>query len=283
MAAKPVIDEMSSNAKILVASVDAQWRALICDWLREDGFAVGEADSENVAIERCLENKPDLIVARFGGGIGVAFFQQLATIVDSFGAFVIATLDRAISPEERRQILALRVDGFLNGDLARDEMIASIRAFVRQKQAMDQLKRMAEKSDLDKPISKSSAPLRERCPHVYKAVLHRYEDAINQVLQRRIYKMNDDVFEPFRQIAKDLFGANASARDVVELHYNTLRKIAPTPDAPRAQAYLEVGRTTIIGLMGDLLTLYREAPHDENSHKKISNAAIEQWKECAQQ
>jgi DNA-binding NarL/FixJ family response regulator len=283
MAAKPAIDEMSSNAKILVASVDAEWRALICDWLRVDGFAVGDADSESAAIGKCLEEKPDLIVVRFGGGIGAVFFQHLATIVDSLGAFAIATLDRAISPEERTQVLALRVDGFLNGDLARDETIASIRAFARQKQATDQLKRMAEKSDLDKPISKSSAPLRERCPHVYKAVLHRYEDAINQVLQRRIYKMNDDVFEPFRQIAKELFGANASARDVVELHYNTLRKIAPTPDAPRAQAYLEVGRTTIIGLMGDLLTLYRETPREGISEKQISDAATKQWKECAQQ
>jgi hypothetical protein len=147
---------------------------------------------------------------------------------------------------------------------------------------MDGLRRLAEKSDVDKPISKSSASLRERCPQVYKAVLHRYEDAINQVLQRRIYKMNDDVFEPFRQIAKELFAANASARDVVELHYNTLRKIAPTPDAPRAQAYLEVGRTTIIGLMGDLLTLYREAPREGISEKRISDAATEEWKECAQ-
>jgi DNA-binding response OmpR family regulator len=276
------IDEMSSTAKILVAGVDPEWRARMCDWLRGDGFVVGDADSENAAVERCLGEKPDLVVVRFGGGIGAGFFQQLTTVVESLGAVVIAIIDRAMSAEEQARILALRVDGFVNGDLTRDEMIASVRAFIRQKQAMDGLKRLAEKSDVDKPISKSSASLRERCPQVYKAVLHRYEDAINQVLQRRIYKMNDDVFEPFRQIAKELFAANASARDVVELHYNTLRKIAPTPDAPRAQAYLEVGRTTIIGLMGDLLTLYREAPREGISEKRISDAATEEWKECAQ-
>jgi hypothetical protein len=105
----------------------------------------------------------------------------------------------------------------------------------------------------------ATKPLRERSPEVYQAVLVRYEEAVKQVLHHRIYKMDDDVFEPFRQIAKELFLANATARDAVELHYQTLRKIAPTPEAPKAQAYLEVGRTTIIGLMGDLLTYYREA------------------------
>src|SRR5436305_8214572 len=95
----------------------------------------------------------------------------------------------------------------------------------------------------------TTPPLRDRSPEVYKAVLARYEEAINEVLHRRIYKINDEAFEPFRRIAKELYQANATARDVVELHYHTLRKIAPTPEAPRAQAYLEVGRTTIIGLM----------------------------------
>jgi hypothetical protein len=116
-------------------------------------------------------------------------------------------------------------------------------------------------------------PLRDRSPELYKAVLGRYEEAIKEVLHRRIYKINDEAFEPFRRIAKELFQANATARDVVELHYQTLRKIAPTPDTPRAQAYLEVGRTTIIGLMGDLLTYYRDArqPTDFGAEHAHSN------------
>ena len=106
---------------------------------------------------------------------------------------------------------------------------------------------------------KSAMPLRERAPELYQSVLARYEEAVKQVLHHRIYKINDDVFEPFRQIARELYLADATARDAVELHYQTLRKIAPTPEAPRAQAYLEVVLTTIIGLLGDLLTSYREA------------------------
>jgi hypothetical protein len=123
-------------------------------------------------------------------------------------------------------------------------------------------------SDNNRNGREATAPLRERLPELYQAVLVRYEEAVKQVLHHRIYKINDDVFEPFRQIAKELFVANATARDAVELHYQTLRKIAPTPESPKAQAYLEVGRTTIIGLMGDLLTYYREASQKGTGYMK---------------
>jgi hypothetical protein len=121
---------------------------------------------------------------------------------------------------------------------------------------------------------REGSPLRDRSPDFYKEIQRRYEEGIKLVLQHRIYKMGDDAFEPFREIAKELFLANATARDVIELHYHTLRKIAPTPDAPRAQAYLEVGRTTIIGLLGDLLTCYRDAG---NEHDKQGCIIDGQW------
>jgi hypothetical protein len=114
-------------------------------------------------------------------------------------------------------------------------------------------------------------PLRDRLPVLYQDVLRRYEEGVKLVLQHRIYKINDDVFEPFRQIARELFLADATARDAVQLHYQTLRKIVPSPDAPGARAYLEVGRTTIVGLLGDLLDFYREGRRNnalEGSSKK---------------
>jgi hypothetical protein len=116
-----------------------------------------------------------------------------------------------------------------------------------------------------------SAALRERCPALYQEVLCRYEQAVKLVLQHRVYKINEDAFEPCRQIARQLFVANATARDAVELHYQTLRKITSTADSGKAQAYLEVGRTTIIGLLGDLLMYYRDA-HSGGTENSISAA-----------
>jgi hypothetical protein len=136
----------------------------------------------------------------------------------------------------------------------------------------------ASKSAPESATTNKATSLRDRSPDLYQTLLHRYEEAVKQALLHRIYKTNDDAFEPFRQIARDLFLAHATARDALELHYQTLRRIAPAPDAPRAQAYLEVGRTTIIGLMGDLLTCYRDARrNDAFDPTSDLNGLEQQW------
>jgi hypothetical protein len=221
-------------------------------------------------------------------GSGAANFEQLASTFPD--AFIVPLVERSFSEEKRREILALNAAGFLNEDLPRDEWIASIRALLRQKRTLEERKCASNQNGNSAhampggfKVLDSPAPLRERAPELYKGVLSRYEEAIKQVLQHRIYKIEDDVFEPFRLIAKELFLANATARDAVELHYQTLRKIAPSPDAPRAQGYLEVGRTTIVGLMGDLLTYYRNArEHEILDANSETNAVAESRHNSAQ-
>jgi DNA-binding NarL/FixJ family response regulator len=277
---------MIAGGKILIVDPDGRRRASTAEWLREHRFSIAEAESDSVALDRLRQQNPDIVLLRFGPALSVDAFQQFAGVVEIHGSFIIPILDRHLTIPERAQVLALDAAGFLNDELPREELLASIRGLVRQKQTMDELKRMFETGHDEKRVEtvpKPSAPLRERMPQLYKAVLAKYEEAIKQVLQRRIYKINDESFEPFRQIGRELYLANATARDAVELHYHTLRKIAPSPDAPRAQAYLEVGRTTIIGLMGDLLTFYREARREDFSVNKNSDAAGEPWRECAQQ
>src|SRR4051812_46576540 len=133
MAVIRATEKMSSSARILVTGAEQRWRAMVSDWLRDGGFEVSEIESGALAAAGYLEEKVDLVLAQFGAGTGVTLFKQLAAMVESSGVFVVATLDRAISPEMRAAVLALRVDGFINGDPAQDEMMASIRAFIRQK------------------------------------------------------------------------------------------------------------------------------------------------------
>lgn len=59
------------------------------------------------------------------------------------------------------------------------------------------------------------------------------------------------------RMADDLYAHGATGRDVIELHYTALRKLAPTPDAPKAQGYMEVGRLTILETLSHLLFRYR--------------------------
>jgi DNA-binding response OmpR family regulator len=235
---------------LLIVDDDLARRAFEREWLRTEGYETIEAGWDDAVIKLVAERKPDLILARAGGA--ERLHRELADLSDTHGAMLLVFIETRFSPALKKEILGLPVHGFLNDALPRDELSAAVRAFFRQKQLIADLKRRPEERDDD-------SPLRERCPGLYETILFRYEEAVKKVLQHRLYKIDDDVFEPFRQIARELFLANATARDAVELHYRTLRKIAARPETPSAQAYLEVGRTTIIGLLGDLLTYYRDS------------------------
>ena len=240
--------------------------------------------SPKEAITAAQQKVPDVVLLRLGPGLDL--FHEMTEILPQ--SFIVPFIQRDFSPSLREEALTINAHGFLNDELPLDEWMASIHAFMRQKQLIDDLKKgnkSAEASagararQANKEAAAQVAPppagapmaLRDRLPELYQDVLRRYEEGVKLVLQHRIYKMNDDVFEPFRQIARELFLADATARDAVQLHYQTLRKIVPSPDAPGARAYLEVGRTTIVGLLGDLLDFYREGRRNnalEGSSKK---------------
>lgn len=229
-------------------------------------FASIEARSGEEAMKKAREQNIDLVLMR--AGMGVEIFHELAAISERAGMFIALMMERGLPEELRKSALELNADGFINEEAGEDEKVAIVSALLRRKRAMDALRQSCGGGTGGRAESwRALRPLRERLPELHREVLRRYEEGVKLVLQNRIYKMDDDVFEPFRQIARELFQANATARDAVELHYQTLRKIAPTADAPGAQAYLEVGRTTIIGLMGDLITCYREAGRNQNGNE----------------
>lgn len=262
-----------ASGLILCFDPNAPRRALICDCLRAESFEVQEVSSESTTLSTIQQSRPDILLLALESN--PQFFHKVQSIGELLNPLIVPIVDDTLQPGVRGQILKLNADAFLNADLPRDELAAAIRVLIRQKCLIDELKRAPLASG-----GENSPPLRERLPQLYQAVLARYEQAVKQVLEHRIYKISDDVFAPFRQIAKELFLANATARDAVELHYHTLRKIAPSPEAPRAQAYLEVGRTTIVGLMGDLLSYYREAGraqsfNDENFSKSAEETLTE--------
>jgi DNA-binding NarL/FixJ family response regulator len=247
-------------ARVLIGDANAKRREDCREWVESAGYKVIEASSGAETVQQAQEKEPDVVLV--AGKLAVGIFEDLTKISVDSGMAIAVVVHQDCSTESRSQILALEADSFIGEEMGIDMMLATLKASAGKKRAITKLKRAfagvthtVSEGEEPKPL----IPLRDRCPELYQDVLRRYEEGVKLVLQSKIYKMNDDVFEPFRQIARELFVANASARDAVELHYQTLRKIAPQPEAPKAQGYLEVGRTTIIGLMGDLITCYREA------------------------
>jgi DNA-binding NarL/FixJ family response regulator len=271
-------------ASVLIVDDDPERLTRSRAWLQTSPHEILEATSERAALALAKGRKPDLVL--LCPSLGIELFRKLSALSEESGTFIVPLIEGRISPDLRKQVLAWKADGFISEEWPGNEKSALVDALLRNKKTMDELKQRMSPAPANSNESKKAVlepnrasesselprPLRERSPDLYKDLQGRYEGAVKLVLQNRIYKINDDVFEPFRQIARQLFQADATARDAVELHYHTLRKIAPTPDAPRAQAYLEVGRTTIIGLMGDLITCYRDALRKPSNGESVTRS-----------
>jgi DNA-binding NarL/FixJ family response regulator len=262
-------------ASVLIVDDNPRRLALSREWLQNYSYELLDAASEQAALAKAESRNLDLILFRVS--LGFELFHKLVAVSQGAGTFVAPFIEPGFSPDLRKKVLELNADGFISEELPRDERIAIVDALFRKKRRIDALKQqLAEARSVaigsEPKKNVETRPLRERSPELYKDLLCRYEESVKRVLETRIYKIKDNMFEPFRQIAKQLFEAEATARDAVELHYQTLRKIAPTPDTPRAQGYLEVGRTTIVGLMGDLITCYREANRNQDSSGKFKHS-----------
>jgi hypothetical protein len=118
--------------------------------------------------------------------------------------------------------------------------------------------RLGQRQPSEPPAGAGDAPLRQRSQPAHTVVAKTYEGLLLRALESRVYKTNADVSGSLRQLAGELYDLNATARDIIEIHYETLRKVAPAPEQPKAQALIETGRLTLIELLGYVLASYRQ-------------------------
>lgn len=104
-------------------------------------------------------------------------------------------------------------------------------------------------------------PLRQRAAEEHIEISRAYMDLLTRAVEGRVYKVDGDVSDELRTLAKILHELDATARDVIEIHCQTLRKVAPIPEAPRAQGFIDTGRLTLVELLGHLLTAYQQRAH----------------------
>jgi PAS domain S-box-containing protein len=110
----------------------------------------------------------------------------------------------------------------------------------------------------DSPRNIPEADLHTRNAAARGGLALQYEQILRDALDNRIYKTGNDPSSALRSMACELLQLQSTARDVIAIHCETMRKLAPLPESPRAQAFIEVGRISLIELLGHLLSGYRQ-------------------------
>jgi DNA-binding NarL/FixJ family response regulator len=101
------------------------------------------------------------------------------------------------------------------------------------------------------------APLRDALPEMFRELVGRYAELLEQSVEQRSYKVEHNITEGLRALVDQLGFLRAGPRDVVDLHATVMRRaVAEAPQA-RAHTYVEEGRLTVLELMGHLVLFYR--------------------------
>ncbi len=102
-----------------------------------------------------------------------------------------------------------------------------------------------------------SPPLREVQPELFRDLVTRYANILDQCLERRAFKIEVNTSDMLREMAHQLGFLHAGPRDVVDVHTHAIRQQVRNTSVPRMQAYVEEGRLLVLELMGYLASYYR--------------------------
>ncbi|MER2519014.1 MAG: PAS domain S-box protein [Candidatus Accumulibacter phosphatis] len=103
-----------------------------------------------------------------------------------------------------------------------------------------------------------SAPLSRSARGVFDELVHRYGRMLELAVENLALKADNSVPDQLRALAEDLGHLQAGARDVAELHSETLTRRSRDVPAMKAKAMVEEGRFLVLELMGNLLSFYRK-------------------------
>lgn len=94
-------------------------------------------------------------------------------------------------------------------------------------------------------------------PTTYDEIIQRYNDLLDRSIEKRIYKVKNDLSEDLRSLSELLGFLKAGPRDLIKIHTKVLEDKCRGAPQLKVQAYIEEGRIILIELMGYVVMFYR--------------------------
>lgn len=100
-------------------------------------------------------------------------------------------------------------------------------------------------------------PLRQAQPQLFALLTASYEQALQQAIETKMYRVDHPISDRLRSIAEALGQARAGPRDVTQIHLTALKNLGRGQPAAKIQAFAEEGRLLLVELMGYIISYYR--------------------------
>ena len=98
---------------------------------------------------------------------------------------------------------------------------------------------------------------KQRLPDIYSEIEQRYYLLLKRFVEQKIYKVEYELKDEINILIEQLGYLQATSRDLIELHSDTLKRKQASTSKKNNRAYTIEGRYLLIELMGRLVGYYR--------------------------
>lgn len=100
-------------------------------------------------------------------------------------------------------------------------------------------------------------PLKEAWPEIFDGLVARYKDLLRLSLEQKVLKVDHGVPGLLQRLAEEMGVLKCGPNDAVEIHQTALKNVVAHIPPAQAGSYGEEGRFLLMGIMGYLVTFYR--------------------------
>lgn len=182
--------------------------------------------------------------------------ETLLEVAEVAGRTPIVVITQLEEPALARKALRYGAQDVLSkGKGAEQQLVAAVhKAMERQRaveQAVDEAVRLIATDPMAVPAQIDSAG------QDFDQLVEEYLDIMDRVLDRRVYDPVETPKKRLRALAGQMVSADASARDVVDVHVSALRRYSREGSPTRFEPFVEEGRLVALELMGFVADIYR--------------------------
>ena len=148
----------------------------------------------------------------------------------------------------------------------RDLLLYAIRSAIERKQQLANIEEFGQQElELDRvetilagiPQPENDKSLKQRFPDIYSEIEQRYYLLLERFVEQKIYKVEYELAGEINILIEQLGYLQATSRDLIEVHSNTLKQKQASSSKKGHKAYIMEGRYLLIELMGRLVNYYR--------------------------
>ncbi len=251
------------NKSILIVDDDHTNLEIISSILEKD-YNLNTVDSGNACLKYLKRNKPDLILldVMLPDKLGTDVCVQIKNNPKFVDVIIILLSGIKVTKDDYIFGLEIGADDYLSKPFEARELIARIKSIIRFKDSIVKL-RETTFEPFDRQSTEQTAKIHEQeliknaYPNEFKSITKEYTVILNEAIQQRMFKNNENDSDLTKKITNKLGFLKAGARDIIDIHKEALKYMLNEDSAKRAFLIKEESRIVLLETMGYLLNFYR--------------------------